>query len=57
MNQVSNDQIRHNVRTRYKEIALQPVDIVSCCSPSLIVANHLLIMVMFLSNLVILPRN
>lgn len=34
MNQVSNDQIRHNVRTRYKEIALQPVDIVSCCSPS-----------------------
>jgi arsenite methyltransferase len=34
MNQVSNDQIRQNVRSRYKEIALQPVENESCCAPS-----------------------
>lgn len=34
MNQVSNDQIRQNVRNRYKEIALQQVDSGSCCAPS-----------------------
>jgi arsenite methyltransferase len=34
MNQVSNDQIRQNVRSRYKEIALQPVETGSCCAPT-----------------------
>jgi arsenite methyltransferase len=34
MNQVSNDQIRQNVRSRYKEIALQPVEDSSCCVPT-----------------------
>jgi arsenite methyltransferase len=34
MNQVSNDQIRQNVRSRYKEIAVQPVETGSCCTPS-----------------------
>jgi len=34
MDQVSNDQIRQNVRSRYKEIALQHVGASSCCSPS-----------------------
>ncbi len=34
MNQVSNDQIRQNVRSRYKEIALQPVEDSSCCAPT-----------------------
>lgn len=34
MDQVKNDHIRQNVRTRYKEIALQPLEIESCCSPS-----------------------
>ncbi|MBD2870037.1 arsenite methyltransferase [Paenibacillus arenilitoris] len=33
MNQVSNDQIRQNVRSRYKEIALQPAEASSCCAP------------------------
>ncbi|WP_214629435.1 arsenite methyltransferase [Paenibacillus agaridevorans] len=32
MSQLSNDQIRQNVRSRYKEIALQPVEVGSCCS-------------------------
>jgi arsenite methyltransferase len=33
MNQVSNDQIRQNVRNRYKEIAIQPlIDSSSCCA-------------------------
>ncbi|SFM47133.1 Ubiquinone/menaquinone biosynthesis C-methylase UbiE [Paenibacillus sp. 1_12] len=31
MNQVSNDQIRQNVRNRYKEIALQPMNTGSSC--------------------------
>lgn len=31
MNQVSNDQIRQNVRSRYKEVALQTVDAGSSC--------------------------
>jgi len=31
MNQVKNDQIRQNVRSRYKEIALQEVEPGSCC--------------------------
>ena len=34
MNQVKNDQIRQNVRSRYKEIALQEVEPGSCCSPA-----------------------
>ncbi|QNK54970.1 arsenite methyltransferase [Paenibacillus sp. PAMC21692] len=34
MSQLSNDQIRQNVRSRYKEIALQPVEVSSCCSPA-----------------------
>jgi arsenite methyltransferase len=34
MNQVRNDQIRQNVRSRYKEIAVQPVETGSCCTPS-----------------------
>ncbi|ASS68147.1 MULTISPECIES: arsenite methyltransferase [Paenibacillus] len=34
MNQVSNDQIRQNVRNRYKEIALQDVGAGSCCTPA-----------------------
>lgn len=34
MNQVSLDQIRQNVRSRYKEIALQPVQGSSCCTPT-----------------------
>ncbi|MBU7314530.1 arsenite methyltransferase [Paenibacillus oleatilyticus] len=34
MNQVTNDQIRQNVRSRYKEIALQEVESGSCCSPA-----------------------
>lgn len=34
MNHVSNDQIRQNVRSRYKEIALQEVETGSCCSPA-----------------------
>lgn len=34
MNQISKDQIRQNVRSRYKEIALQPAGIESCCAPS-----------------------
>jgi len=34
MNQVSNDQIRQNVRSRYKEIALQPSVNSSCCATS-----------------------
>lgn len=34
MNQVSNDQIRQNVRSRYKEIALQPLENSSCCTPT-----------------------
>ncbi|KPV55612.1 arsenite S-adenosylmethyltransferase [Paenibacillus sp. A3] len=34
MNQLNNDQIRQNVRSRYKEIALQQVEIGSCCAPS-----------------------
>lgn len=34
MNQVSNDQIRQNVRSRYKEIALQPKKDSSCCAPT-----------------------
>ncbi|WP_199615076.1 arsenite methyltransferase [Paenibacillus alkalitolerans] len=33
MNQVNNDQIRQNVRGRYKEIAIQPVENSSCCTP------------------------
>lgn len=32
MKQVSNDQIRQNVRSRYKEIALQDVGAEACCS-------------------------
>jgi SAM-dependent methyltransferase len=32
MNQVTNDQIRQNVRSRYKEIALQGAGSGSCCS-------------------------
>lgn len=34
MNQITNDQIRQNVRSRYKEIALQKVESGSCCSPA-----------------------
>jgi arsenite methyltransferase len=34
MNHVSNDQIRQNVRSRYKQIALQEVNSGSCCSAS-----------------------
>jgi SAM-dependent methyltransferase len=34
MNQVSNDQIRQNVRSRYKEIALLPVETGPSCAPS-----------------------
>lgn len=34
MTQVSNDQIRQNVRSRYKEIALQYAGNQSCCSPA-----------------------
>lgn len=34
MNQVSNDQIRQNVRNRYKEIALQDVRAGSYCTPA-----------------------
>lgn len=35
MSQLNNDQIRQNVRSRYKEIALQPVGgESSCCSPA-----------------------
>jgi arsenite methyltransferase len=34
LNQVSNDQIRQNVRSRYKEIAMQPVEDSSCCAPT-----------------------
>jgi arsenite methyltransferase len=34
MNQASNDQIRQTVRNRYKEIAVQPLETESCCSPS-----------------------
>ncbi|MFC0211212.1 arsenite methyltransferase [Paenibacillus chartarius] len=34
MNQVSDDHIRQNVRSRYKEIALQPVEDSSCCAPT-----------------------
>lgn len=34
MNQLKNDQIRQNVRSRYKEIALQEVESGSCCSPA-----------------------
>ncbi|KIL39348.1 arsenite S-adenosylmethyltransferase [Gordoniibacillus kamchatkensis] len=34
MNQVTNDQIRQNVRSRYKEIALQEVGSGSCCLPA-----------------------
>lgn len=34
MNQVSQDQIRQNVRSRYKEIALQPLESSSCCTPA-----------------------
>lgn len=34
MNQVSDDQIRQNVRSRYKEIALQPIEDSSCCAPT-----------------------
>lgn len=34
MSQVSNDQIRQNVRSRYKEIALQDAQSSSCCSPA-----------------------
>ncbi|MGF9911483.1 arsenite methyltransferase [Paenibacillus ehimensis] len=34
MNQVSNDQIRQNVRSRYKEIALQEVESGARCSPA-----------------------
>lgn len=33
MNQISKDQIRQNVRSRYKEIALQPTYSDSCCIP------------------------
>lgn len=32
MSQLSHDQIRQNVRSRYKEIAIQPADASSCCS-------------------------
>ena len=34
MNHVHNDQIRQNVRSRYKQIALQEVNSGSCCSAS-----------------------
>ncbi|MFH5183931.1 arsenite methyltransferase [Paenibacillus sp. TAB 01] len=34
MNQISSDQIRQNVRNRYKEAALQPVENSSVCFPS-----------------------
>ena len=34
MNHVNNDQIRQNVRSRYKQIALQEVNSRSCCSDS-----------------------
>ncbi|MBE3569623.1 MAG: arsenite methyltransferase [Bacillales bacterium] len=34
MNYVHNDQIRQNVRSRYKQIAVQNVDSGSCCSAS-----------------------
>ncbi|GFN32309.1 arsenite methyltransferase [Paenibacillus xylaniclasticus] len=34
MNQEKNDQIRQNVRSRYKEIALQDLEQSSCCSPA-----------------------
>ncbi|GIP32978.1 arsenite methyltransferase [Paenibacillus sp. J2TS4] len=34
MNQVSEDQIRQNVRSRYKEMALHPVETGSCCTPT-----------------------
>ncbi|WP_017437717.1 arsenite methyltransferase [Saccharococcus caldoxylosilyticus] len=34
MNHVNNDQIRQNVRSRYKQIALQEVNSGSCCSAS-----------------------
>lgn len=34
MNSISHDQIRQRVRSRYKELALQPAEIGSCCAPS-----------------------
>jgi len=34
MNQVNHDQIRQNVRNRYKEIAIQDVGGGNCCTPS-----------------------
>lgn len=34
MNQVNHDQIRQNVRNRYKEIAIQDVGGGSCCTPA-----------------------
>jgi SAM-dependent methyltransferase len=34
MNQVANDQIRQNVRSRYREIAVQGAGSGSCCSPA-----------------------
>ena len=39
MNQVSDDQIRQNVRSRYKEIALQSVEANSCCAPTFASSN------------------
>src|SRR5258708_4259000 len=33
MNQIDNDQIRQNVRSRYKEIALQDASTGNCCEP------------------------
>lgn len=34
MNQVSNDQIRQSVRSRYREVALRPLESGSCCGSS-----------------------
>ena len=34
MNQVQNDQVRQQVRNRYKEIAIQDIQGSSCCSPA-----------------------